>query len=80
MKVYQCGFIASQGIGVPDCSKDISSPTPNQVSVDGIELEQIYPGGWGFGLGSTKNGALYSWGVNQATLLGKSGMCTDLFS
>lgn len=75
MTVLQCGFIAS-GAGEPDCSKDISSARPVPVSSD-VQLTSIYPGGWGFGLAISADGKLYSWGINSATLLGKSGKLTE---
>ncbi len=71
MSVLQCGFIASSAVeGEPSCSKDISSAIPVPVSGP---VSKLYSGGWGFGLAGSDDGKLYSWGVNQATLLGKSG-------
>jgi hypothetical protein len=75
MTILQCGFLASgpSQAGIePGCSKDIASPLPVPVSVD-VQLVKAHPGGWGFALASTADSTLYAWGVNQATLLGKSG-------
>lgn len=79
MVLLQSGFIASEpGLGEPSCSKDISSSTPVPVApVDGPVLAPPFPGGWGFGLATTKEGQVYAWGVNQATLLQKSGSADD---
>ena len=71
MVVLQAGCIANTP-GEPDCSKDISSAKPVQVS-DAVQLSQIYQGGWGFSVASAADGKLYVWGVNAATMIAKGG-------
>lgn len=70
MPLYQCGFVASGKVD-HETSNDIASATP--VPVPAKDLIHAYNGGWGFALAGTGSGALYAWGVNAATLLGKQG-------
>jgi alpha-tubulin suppressor-like RCC1 family protein len=72
MPVYQCGFVANAP-GEPGCSKDISSATLVSATST-IQLAKVFQGGWGFATAADKDGELYIWGVNAATMLGKGGM------
>lgn len=67
MPLHQCGFVASApGQGEPSCSKDISSPTPVEVTgPGGPPLAVPFGGGWGFALAATDDGTVFAWGVNQ---------------
>jgi hypothetical protein len=72
MTVYQCGFVANTP-GEPGCSKDISSASL-VAATSTIQLTTVFQGGWGFATAADKDGELYIWGVNAATMLGKGGM------
>lgn len=73
MPILECGFLAG-GVDDPTSSKDIFSAAPVVVGgPQGASLTVPFQGGWGFALAATSQGRLYSWGVNQATVLGKQG-------
>lgn len=72
----QCGFIAGDPGSITINSKDISSSVPVPIS-SSTTLTSIYSGGWGYGIASTTDAKLFSWGINQATILKKSGLADD---
>ena len=75
MPLLQCGFLANAprptGAAEPGNSHEIASATPVMVSST-LQLVRPSSGGWGFALAAAGD-AVYSWGVNSATLLAKAG-------
>ena len=69
MEWFQCGYLPRRGNGAPDDDESACTLTrcfPRNSGEDDDEmpaLVRVYPGGWGFAVGSSSDGAVWTWGA-----------------
>ena len=69
MEWFQCGYLPRRGNGAPDDDESACTLTrcfPRNSGEDDDEmpaLVRVYPGGWGFAVGSSSDGAVWTWGT-----------------
>lgn len=65
MEWFQCGYLPRRGDRVPDDDESARLTSCFGESDDGTRpaLVRVYPGGWGFAVGSSADGAVWTWGA-----------------
>ena len=65
MEWFQCGYLPRRGDRVPDDDESARLTSCFGESDDETRpaLVRVYPGGWGFAVGSSADGAVWTWGA-----------------